>query len=63
MIRLVAQKWKFIVKKSEILDLEYDVNYKLDFDLHFAGPIPFLERYLRIFNLDQAKVNEKHLAI
>jgi len=26
MIRLVAQKWKFAVKKQDILDLEFDIN-------------------------------------
>lgn len=53
MIRIVGQKWQVQVDKQDILDLEYDLICKLDFSLHFAGPIPFLERYLRIFNLDK----------
>lgn len=55
MIRIVEQKWHVIVDKKDILDLEYDLVWKLDYDLHFAGPIPFLERYLRIFDLESQK--------
>lgn len=60
MVRIVDQKWHVTVAKKDILDLEYDLICKLDYDLHFAGPIPFLERYLRIFDLDarQAPVGD-----
>ena len=31
----------------------------LDFDLHFTGPIPFLERFQRIYNLDQVNKDQE----
>ena len=55
MIRIVDQKWHVQVEKKDILDLEFNLITELDFDLQFAGPVPFLERYLRIFNLDMMK--------
>ena len=33
-------------------DLEEAVLRALDFSLQCASPVPFLERYLRIFNID-----------
>ena len=35
----------------------------LDFDLHYTGPIFFLERFLRIYNLDQIKRDREAFAI
>ena len=35
----------------------------LDFELHFTGPIPFLERFERIYNLDQVKRDREAFAI
>ena len=35
----------------------------LDFDLHFTGPVPFLERYQRIYNLDQVRRDGEAYAI
>lgn len=35
----------------------------LDFDLHYCGPLAFLERFQRIFNLDQVKKDKEAFAI
>ena len=35
----------------------------LDFDLHYSGPVFFLERFLRIYNLDQIKRDREAFAI
>ena len=39
--------------KKQLIDLEEKILCALEFGLHSAGPIPFLERYQRIFDLDQ----------
>lgn len=44
--------------KQALIDLEQKVITVLDFDLQFDGPIPLLERYLRVFNLDLGKFSE-----
>lgn len=52
MCRLVKQKWDVVVTRDQLVALEEKVIKALDFELHYAGPLPFLERYLRIYNLD-----------
>lgn len=55
MVRLVNAEWSVTATKFELIDLEESIIRMLDFDLHFTGPVPFLERFLRIYNLDQVK--------
>ena len=45
------------ISKQDIIDLEEQILLTLQFALHFAGPIPFLERYQRIFGLDEEANN------
>jgi len=52
MLRLVATDWNVSLVKKELIELEDDIICQLDFDLHFTGPVPFLERFQRIYNLD-----------
>ena len=52
MVRLVASSWNLNIDKKDLIDLEEDIIRQLDFDLHYNSPIPFLERFQRIFNLD-----------
>lgn len=40
------------VSKADFLDLESKMLVRLEFDLSFASPIVFLERYERLFGLD-----------
>lgn len=40
------------VSKKELIDLEDQVLLTLDFELHFVSPLPFLERFLRLYGLD-----------
>lgn len=49
------KEWSISFEKSELIDLEESVIRMLDFDLHCIGPIQFLERFQRIYNLDQVK--------
>ena len=55
MIRLVNTEWNVTVTKQELIDLEEQIIRMLDFDLHYTGPDFFLERFLRIYNLDKIK--------
>lgn len=55
MIRFIATNWSVAIAKNELIDLEHDVIKQLDFDLQYISPIPFLERFQRIFNLDQVR--------
>ena len=40
------------VSLAEFVKLEIEVLKALDFDLNYVSPVPFLERYLRLFELD-----------
>lgn len=52
MVKLVAKEWNIHVLKKELIGLEESVIRMLDFELHCVGPIQFLERFQRIYNLD-----------
>ena len=42
--------------------MEEQILVSLNFDLQYSGPLPFLDRYLRIYNLDQVKGSERHIS-
>lgn len=63
MVRLVSNEWNVTLNKRELIELEDDIIHQLDFDLHFTGPIPFLERFQRIYNLDQLKRDQEAYAL
>lgn len=41
--------------KQELINLEEKILRTLEFSCHHVSPIPFLERYLRIYGVDQAE--------
>ena len=45
------------MKKSEFTALECDILLSLQFDIKFVSPIPFLERFQRIFDFDREEAN------
>ena len=53
MVHFINTNWSVTLVYKELIQLEHEIIVKLDFDLHFTSPIPFLERFQRIFNLDQ----------
>ena len=63
MVRLVKNKFEISLEKRDLLFLEEGIIKSLDFDLRYAGPIPFLERYLRIFNLDLSANDQEAFTI
>ena len=55
MVTLVQNEWNFQVEKAELVELERQVLTVLNGDLLTATPIFFLERFQRIFGVDQEK--------
>ena len=39
--------------KNVLMELEEKVLKELEFKMHYAGPIPFLERFMKFFGLDE----------
>ena len=59
----LATEWSFTVTKEELIELEESIIRTLDFDLQYAGPLQFLERYQRVYNLDQVKRDKEAYAL
>lgn len=57
MAALAAKEWDFPVQVSELIALESHVIKTLDWSLLYAGPLFYLERFLRIFGLDLATMD------
>ena len=41
--------------KQGLIDLEEIILLALEFSVHYAGPIPFIERFQRILNADKER--------
>lgn len=52
MIALLPQSEQRRVTKQDLINLEEQILLALEFQVHYAGPIPFLERYQRLIGLD-----------
>lgn len=52
MLRLCKAKWDVDGTREELIALETKIIHTLDFELHYTSPLVFLERYLRLYNLD-----------
>lgn len=52
MIALLHEHHDTKIEKQAMKDLEEAVLRALDFSLQYSSPVPFLERYLRVFGLD-----------
>ena len=50
---LLKSTFDISVDKKDFVNLEKDLLFKLNFDLQWISPITFLERFERLFNLDQ----------
>ena len=55
MIRKLSKKQNISLEKVDIIDLEEKIIKLLDFSLRHVSSIHFLERYLRLFGVDQEK--------
>jgi hypothetical protein len=52
MISLLPEESRASVTKEKLVVLEETIIKELQFRMHFAGPIPFLHRFQRYFNID-----------
>jgi hypothetical protein len=57
MISLLPEETRTNVTKERLVALEERIIKELNFRMHFAGPIPFLQRFQRYFNIDQERGN------
>ena len=51
------------VTREQLITLEEQIIRALDFNLQHDGPLPFLERYQRVLNIDQENQNQLHYKI
>ena len=58
MISLLPDENKATVTKERLVALEEQIIKELKFEMHYAGPIPYLNRFQRLFNIDQEKANQ-----
>ena len=56
---LLKSTFDISVDKKDFVNLEKDLLFKLNFDLQWISPITFLERFERLFNLDQKEKDKK----
>ena len=52
MVRLVQTMWDVETSRAKLIDLETRIIHVLEFDLHYTSPLTFVERFLRLYNLD-----------
>lgn len=58
MLALLPSSEQSRITKQDIINLEEQILITLNFSLHAAGPIPFVERFQRLFGLDQEKLDQ-----
>lgn len=63
MVRLVHKEWNFVTTKEELVDLETSIIRLLDFDLLVPSPLFFMDRYQRIFGLEQERSDPNALRV
>ena len=55
MINLLAEQQQTTLEKQALIDLEEEIIKMLDFSVRSVSPCHFLERYLRLFGIDENK--------
>ena len=53
MINILNEQHSVLLKKQKVIDMEEDIIRTLDFNLRTVSPIHFLERFLRLYGIDQ----------
>ena len=51
MVNMLESGKNKMITKSNLISLENQILSKLQFDLQWAGPLPFMERYLRLLKV------------
>jgi hypothetical protein len=58
MINLLPEDQRQKVTKQKLVALEETIIKELNFQMHYAGPIPYLNRFQRFYNIDIEKGNQ-----
>ena len=58
MVRLVKKEWDVTVDNKDLINLEEHMIRVLDFSMHNISPLPFFDRYCRIFGVDDEQEDE-----
>lgn len=53
MLALLPSAEQTKITKADLVNLEERILVDLEFGVHYAGPIPFIERYQRLLRIDQ----------
>ena len=54
-IKCLPEKDRMKVEKPDVIDLEAKLLVLLDFDFNFLSPLTFVERYLRLLNIENTE--------
>lgn len=52
MVRMVDSDYGIRLEKTQLIEMEEDIIRVLDFSIGYTSPIPFLDRYARLFGVD-----------
>lgn len=55
MVDIVNSKQNLRITEDQLKDMEKQILFKLEFDVQWAGPLPFLERYLHNLDLNESR--------
>lgn len=58
MINLLPEEQRAKINKQKLVVLEETIIKELNFQMHFAGPIPYLNRFSRFYGIDVEKGNQ-----
>ena len=53
MIRLVESNWGVKLAKQDLIVLEFDIICTLDYNVTYCSPPVFIERYVRLMDIDE----------
>ena len=62
MVRLVQKEWGIETTRESFVKLEEQIIHLLDFSFLKTGPLFYLERYLRLMNLDGERDGDQEAA-
>ena len=52
LIKILKERHQTDIAKQDLLELERKILIALEFSCHHVSPIPFIERYFRVFGID-----------
>ena len=53
MINLLPESYRLSVSRADLIGLERNILMTLQYSVQWAGPIPFVDRYLRLLGLQE----------